>query len=540
MKTLYYNGKIYTGETFTDCFAVEDGTFLSVRENEIYDETIDLHGHFVCPGFNDSHLHLLGYGHSLSAARLDKHTDSLSGMLDYLKDYLADHQLSDGEWLIGRGWNQDYFTDTDRMPDRYDLDKVSLDIPIFLTRACGHCCVINSKALQLTGLNNDSIPPEGGSFGKDHGILNGLFYENAVEMIQSFIPLPSKEEIKKKILLAGESLNQFGITSVQSDDYCVFRQIPAETINEAFQELKNEGKLPVRVYEQCNFTDYEQLKSFIEKGNLTGKGDDWFRIGPLKIVADGSLGSRTAHLSVPYQDDPSTCGYSLFGDEQLQQMISYAHDKGMQIAVHAIGDQCLDQVLNAFRKALNASFRQDHRHGIVHCQISRKDQLETMSELHLHIYAQSVFLDYDNHIVEERVGKGLASTSYNWKTLMNKGLIVSNGSDAPVEIPDVMKGIECAVTRTSMDGTGPYLPEQAFTVKEAIDSFTSSSAIASFEEDHKGLIKEGYLADFVILDQNPFVIDKYHLHNIQVLSTFLNGSCVYKKTETLSSDQISA
>jgi predicted amidohydrolase YtcJ len=186
-------------------------------------------------------------------------------------------------------------------------------------------------------------------------------------------------------------------------------------------------------------------------------------------------------------------------------------------------------VLNAIENALNEHPRFDHRHGIVHCQISRKDQLDRMIRLNLHIYAQSVFLDYDNHIVEVRVGKDLASTSYSWKTLKDAGLSVSNGSDAPVEVPDALRGIECAVTRTSLDGTGPYLPEEAFSVKEAIDSFTIESARASFEEDFKGLIKKGYLADFVVLDENLFAIDPKKIHEVKVLKTFLNGKCVYQE-----------
>ena len=253
-----------------------------------------------------------------------------------------------------------------------------------------------------------------------------------------------------------------------------------------------------------------------------------FRIGPLKLLGDGSLGGRTAHLSRPYADDPSVQGFSLFTDEQFNQMISCANSHNMPVAVHAIGDACLDKVLNAIENALKENPREDHRHGIVHCQISRKDQLERMIRLKLHIYAQSVFLDYDNHIVEARVGKDLASTSYSWKTLKDAGLSISNGSDAPVEVPDSLRGIECAVTRTSLDGTGPYLPEQAFTVKEAIDSFTIESAKASFEEDFKGLIKEGYLADFVVLDKNLFDIDPHEIHSVKVLKTFLNGECVYE------------
>ena len=199
----------------------------------------------------------------------------------------------------------------------------------------------------------------------------------------------------------------------------------------------------------------------------------------------------------------------------------------MQIAVHTIGDACLDQVLNAMESALNEFPRADHRHGIVHCQITRPDQLERIQRLGLHVYAQSVFLDYDNHIVEKRAGKELASTSYSWKTAMENGVSVSNGSDCPVELPDVMKGIECAVTRTSMDGTGPYLPEQAFTVQEALDSFTIKSAEASFEESAKGKIAPGYLADFIVLEKDPFAVEPKHLHEIRIVECYLGGRLVW-------------
>ncbi|MBO6061966.1 MAG: amidohydrolase family protein, partial [Clostridia bacterium] len=184
---------------------------------------------------------------------------------------------------------------------------------------------------------------------------------------------------------------------------------------------------------------------------------------------------------------------------------------------------------DAFESALEKCPRTDHRHGIVHCQVSRVDQLERISRLGLHVYAQSIFLDYDNHIVEKVLDPSLVKTSYNWKTLMDLGVSVSNGSDCPVELPDAMRGIECAVTRTSLDGTGPYLPEQAFTVNEAIDSFTSRSAEASFEENEKGLIKKGYLADFVILGSDPFKSVHRSLHSIPVISTYLAGKQVYGK-----------
>jgi predicted amidohydrolase YtcJ len=246
------------------------------------------------------------------------------------------------------------------------------------------------------------------------------------------------------------------------------------------------------------------------------------------MLGDGSLGSRTAHLAKPYADDSSTCGFNLFSDDHMNKMVAFANENGMSVAIHAIGDACLDQVLNAVEKALEAKPRKDHRHGVVHCQISRAEQLERIARLGMHVYAQSIFLDYDNHIVEARAGKELASTSYSWKTLMDKGVTVSNGSDCPVELPDVMRGIQCAITRTSIDGTGPYLPEQAFTLEEALDSFTVQSAFASFEEKEKGRIAPGFLADFTILEQDPFETDPKQIYKIGIHSTYLGGKQVFK------------
>jgi predicted amidohydrolase YtcJ len=526
MKKRYTNATVYTGEGFTNAFSVENGRFTAVGEESLNDdssEVIDLKGRFVCAGFNDSHMHILSYGQSLLMAKLNEHTDSLRGMLEYVKEFIAGKDIKEGKWITGRGWNQDYFTDEHRMPNRQDLDAISEDVPIMLTRACGHCCAVNSKVLELAHIYKDTKAPLGGAIDYD----NGLLYDNAFDILDPYIPLPDKEEIKEMIKASSRALNAFGITSSQSDDYSVFRKIPFEVINEAFKELEESGELSVRVYEQSNFNDYDEFVRFVEAGNVSGKGSNMFKIGPLKLLGDGSLGGRTAHLSRPYSDDPSTCGFSLFTDEQFNRMVSYANRNNMHVAVHAIGDACLDKVLNAIENALNEYPRQDHRHGIVHCQISRKDQLERMISLKTHIYAQSVFLDYDSHIVEDRVGKDLASTSYNWKTLMDGGLTVSNGSDAPVEIPDSLRGIECAITRTSLDGTGPYLPDQAFSVKEALDSFTINSARGSFEESYKGLIKEGYLADFVVLEEDPFKADPRHIHEIKINSTWLGGTCVY-------------
>ena len=529
MRKVFYNGIVYTGDqTLSHAFVVEGDKFIFVGENDEAlsfdaDEKIDLSGAFVCAGFNDSHMHLLNFGQSLMNAPLAKHTGSLSDMIDCLKNAKPGR----GGWIIGRGWNQDYFADTDKMPTRWDLDKASTEHPICATRACGHALCVNSKALELLGLTNEIKSPEGGSIGMENGELNGLFFDNAMELIYSKMPAPKKEDVKDMLLLAAKELNSYGITSCQSDDYCVFKGLSWETVNEAYEELIKEGRLTVRVYEQANFSDLDELRDFIQKGNVTGKGDHNFKIGPLKMLGDGALGARTALLSRPYADENTTSGLGVFTQEEFDALIGLANKNQMQAAVHAIGDKCLDMVISSYEKALGEHPREDHRHGIVHCQITRPDQLEKMIKMKLNIYAQSIFLDYDIHIVNQRAGKELAGTSYSWKTLMDGGLNVSNGSDCPVELPNVLGGIYCAVTRRDLKGCEPYLEDQAFTVKESIDSFTKNSAVSSFEEDIKGRIKEGFLADFTVLDKDLFSIDPSEISNVKVIGTYLGGKKVY-------------
>lgn len=529
MRTMYVNGRVYTGELgFAQAFCVEDGKFTFVGSDEAAGEMdadcrVDLGGAFVCPGFIDSHMHLLNYGQTLTIAPLAKHTDSLERMLDCL----ARTKPGRGGWILGRGWNQDYFSDVKRMPDRHDLDKVSTVHPVCATRACGHALAVNSKALELLGISADTPQVEGGQIMMENGQPNGVFFDNAMDLVFSAIPAPGKEEIKDMLRSACKALNAYGITSCHSDDYCVFQNLPWQTVNEAYRELEEAGELSVRVYEQANFPEVAALAEFVEMGNVTGVGSERFRMGPLKLLGDGALGARTAYLSRPYADAPETRGLSVFTPEEFDALIGYANEHGMQVAVHCIGDACLDLVLGSLEKALAEHPRQEHRHGVVHCQITRPDQLERIAGMGLNVYAQSIFLDYDIHIVHQRVGAELAETSYSWKTLMNLGARVSNGSDCPVEYPNVLGGIQCAVTRRDLKGHGPYLPEQAFTVREALDSFTKAGAWASFEEDVKGQIKPGMLADFVVLGEDPFTVEEGKIKDIPVLSTYVGEKRVY-------------
>ena len=525
MKTAYYNARVYTGQLpLQEAFLVENGKFVSIGSSEAIlaaaDTQVDLQGKFICAGFNDSHMHLLNLGQALSVAPLHLYTNSLAAMIGCLRQM----QPGRGNWILGRGWNQDFFTDVRRMPNRWDLDKVSTEYPVCAIRACGHALVVNSKALELLGITGQAQQIPGGEIVMENGIPNGVLFDNAMDLVYAAVPAPTKEDIKQMLLAGCRALNSYGITSCQSDDYCVFQNVPWQTVNAAYRELEASGELTVRVYEQANFTNLPDLEGFAQAAHPR---TDMFAMGPLKMLGDGALGARTAYLTKPYADAPSTQGLSVFTPDEFDSLIGYAHKNGMQVAVHCIGDGCLDLVLGSIEKALAANPRADHRHGIVHCQITRPDQLERIARLQLHVYAQSIFLDYDLHIVEDRVGKELAASSYSWKTLMEKGATVSNGSDCPVELPNVMGGIQCAVTRSDLKGVGPYLPREAFTVQEALDSFTKMGAYASFEEAVKGEIKPGMLADFVVLGDDPFEADPQTIKDIPIIATYLSGKRVY-------------
>ncbi len=536
---LYIHGQVFTGENMVEAFAVDQGKFVAAADTETLRqaypqaEMVDLEGRFVCAGFNDSHMHVLNDGYGLDSLHLAEHTGSLKEMKAYIAEEIVRRQIKPGQWLRGRGWNHDFFSDGHRFPTRYDLDEISTENPLCLVRACGHACVVNSKALEMIGVNRSTAQPDGGHFDVDEaGEPLGIFRENALDMVYSKLPQPNREELKTMLVAAMKHLNSFGITSSQTDDFVVFHALDYHEVIEAYRELEQEGRMTVRIYEQNHFTNLKDLKAFIAEGGNTGVGSDVFRFGPLKMLGDGSLGARTAFMSVPYADDPSTSGIPVYSQEAFDEMIGYAHEHGMQVAIHSIGDGILDRIMNAIEKALEKNPRADHRHGIIHCQITRPDQLERMARLNLHCYAQTIFLDYDIKIVEERIGKERASSSYNFKTLMDHGVWVSNGSDCPVELPNVLGGIQCAVTRSTLkEHIGPYLPDQAMTVKEAIQTFTIGSAHASFEENIKGKIAPGMLADFVILSENPMQVDPFKINEIQVLETWMNGNRVYCRNE---------
>ena len=537
MIQLFLGGTVYAGEgAFCDSFAVENGKFIAAGSASqllaAYPdaEKTDLCGSFVCAGFHDSHMHMLGLGALLTRVDLGAHTGNLSDVIAAMQGGLG--SVFGDDWLIGRGWNDDYFQDEKRFPTRYDLDGVSRDVPIEITRACGHVCVVNSKALKLAGIDKNTPDPDGGRIDRDeNGEPTGVLRENAIGLVSAVQPLPDYKKVKLYLGKAAKELGRLGITSVQSDDFCTFSALAFEAVLRAFSEMESEGGLTVRVYEQANLPTLDHLEKFLATGLRTGAGFDRFRIGPVKLLADGSLGAHTAYMAKPYADLPSTRGIPIYSQHRLDTLISTAHENGMQVAVHAIGDAAVDQVLDAVEKAQKKHPRPDARHGVVHAQITRPEQIERMEKMDMHAYVQPIFLDYDTRIVESRAGAQLAASSYAFGTL-RRVCRASFGSDCPVEGANPMRGIQCAVTRAPINAPHmQYRPEEAVSVAEAIDAFTVNSAYACFAENTRGRIAPGMDADFVLLESDPFQTYPSRIADIRVKQTWVGGEKVFDSSD---------
>lgn len=539
MSLAIVNGTIYTMDRdFTVCEAVyvkenkivKTGTrdeILSMADDSA--KVIDLKGKTMLPGFNDSHMHLVNYGYSLKQVDLIG-AKSLKEIKERVHRFIQDEAMDKGTWVRGRGWNQDYFTGEKVFPNRYDLDTISTEHPIILTRTCGHVAVANSLVLELIGIKKGSPQVEGGYFDIDEeGKPLGIFRENALDLLYGSVPSSSLREIKEMMVLAMEDLTSCGITSVGTDDFQSLPGIGYEDIIRAYLELKQEGELKVRIYEQCLLPELDLLKEFLEKGYSTGWGDELFKIGPLKLLIDGSLGARTAALNEPYEDDPSTTGIITKTQDELNKIVNFAHDNDMQIAIHGIGDKGMYMSLEAIENALKKKPLKNHRHGIVHCQITDKYLLQRFKDLNVIAYIQPIFMDYDWKIVKDRIGAKREKTSYNWKTMSQMGINFACGSDSPVENFNVMYGIYEAVTRKDMEGNprGGWLPEQALSVKEAVEGYTINGAFASFEELNKGSIEGGKVADMVVLSEDIFKINPDEIKDVKVEMTIFDGEVVF-------------
>lgn len=534
MSTLIYNANIYVERgVFAQALLVGDdgkiaavGTEGEVRAACTGNETqFDAQGRTIVPGFNDSHQHLFNTGIALAAVRLQGVT-SIAEVIERGRRYIEENHPQPGEVIHGMGWNQDYFTDEHRLLTRHDLDKISTEFPIIFDRACGHILTCNTKALEMAGVTTETVPNAGGAIDQENGELTGVVRENARSQVRCLMSERSLETKKRLLRTAMKHASETGVTSVQT---CDVRLGDWESTLEAYRQVSEETPT-VRAYHQFSFMEPKGLQEFFDKGYHMGVGSDFNRIGPLKLFVDGSLGARTAHMREPYADDPSTRGIATLTPEEIDVLVGMAVKNNTGVAVHAIGDAAIENVLNAYDKVCENG-QNPLRLGIVHVQITDRPLLERFTKNDILALVQPIFLHYDTAIVEDRVGKDLAATSYAFKTLMDLGVHTSFGTDSPVEDMNPIDNIYCAVTRKNLRGepAGGWHPEECVDIYSAIDAYTIESAYASFEENVKGRLMKGYFADLVVLSDNIFTVNPDDIRTVKVDATMVNGKFVYQR-----------
>lgn len=471
-------------------------------------ETIDAKGRTVVPGLIDCHVHMTNFGRSLQEVDL-RNVGSIREFQQKIKEFAEKHP---GEgWILGGRWDQERFVER-RYPTRKDLDTVTKDRPACLMRVCGHVGVVNSRALQLAGITKDTVI-DGGKVDLDEatGEPNGVLRENALELVWKVVPRRAAKELEEACTAACKKAVEAGLT-------CVHWMVTSGEETKAIQKLHTERRLPLRVYLGIAIEFTDELSNL---GLLTGFGDDMVKIGFVKILADGSMGGRTAAMKEPYSDKPETSGMMLYTQRKLNKLVQKAHRAGLQLAIHAIGDRAVDNVLKAYEKALKEHPRTNHRHRIEHCSVLNSKLIRRMKRLNLIASVQPHFIASDFWAID-RVGKARARWVFPFKTLFEEGIVVASGSDCPVELISPILGIWAAVARKSF-------PEEKLTVEEALRTYTINAAYASFDEDKRGTIEVGKLADLTVLSDNPFLVAPDKTREISVEMTIVDGKVVYAK-----------
>ena len=470
-------------------------------------DLIDASGKTVIPGLNDAHNHFLWMGmRMISTIDLSK-TKSIAEAVELVKKKLG--EAKKGEWILGRGWDDSKWEER-RFIEKNDLDPFSADTPIILTRVCGHMITLNSKALDIAGITKDTPDPPGGQVDKGQdGEPTGVL-RDARQLIQPFIPPETQELALEGLDIACSHALSLGCTSIQDaglDDFGV----------KAYQAAFEKGILKVRV----NIMWREGLLKSMEGIDLrVGSGNGMVRLGPAKMLMDGSLGARTAALYEPYEDDPTTKGLTMMSPEELNEKVNKFHEQGFQVAVHAIGDYGIDLVINAIEGALKRSPRKDHRHRIEHCEILSSSQIERIKQLGIVASMQPNFAGEwsgPDGLYEARLGKRRLRQNNPYRFLLDEDIPVAFGSDGMPFHP--LYGIWSAVNHP--------VKNSRITLEEAMRAYTLDSAYASFEEDIKGSIEPGKIADIAILEKDLTEIPAEEIKDVRVHMTLVGGEVLY-------------
>ena len=538
MKTLFCNAKVYLGEgRFAEAVLVDGEDIAAVgtySELSAAPDTklVDCGGRTIIPGFNDSHCHLLSVGEQMNRPHITN-IRSIDAMVEVCRQFIVDHPEVKSTGLHGFGWNQDLFTEGEkRIPNRHDLDRISTVFPVVLERTCGHILTCNTKAIEMLGLDATTPDLEDGSFWREEdGYPSGVFAENACNLPIGLIPELTESQLKSNFLSAMRYASSLGVTSVQSNDLSINKDLH-EMISRVIDDVYESEETTLRYRHQICYLSPEEIKESAENGIFSKYGQlqhgRKLAVGPLKLFKDGSLGARTALMRKEYADDPGNFGMECLSEELMDSLVQTADELGIQVVTHVIGDGAVEGTTASYEKVIGKGPNKN-RHALIHCQITDMPLMERIRRSDIRIFYQPIFLNYDLHVAGQRVGERLASTSYAFGTAIRNGSHVSFGTDSPVEDIDPFAGVFSAVTRKDLScfPEGGFYPNECISVEEAIDAYTIGSAEAEFAENWKGRIAPGYVADMVILDKDIFTVPHDEIKDIRPVCTILGGKIVY-------------
>ncbi|MEG2454784.1 MAG: amidohydrolase [Oscillospiraceae bacterium] len=533
--SVYRNGNIYTmndkAKTATAMAIVGDKLVYVGDEAGVAayigDKTVvtDLAGQTVLPGLVEGHMHIGNLGSSLLMI------DAFWKPKDVIIAAVAEaaKTAKPGEWIQGRGWMNTVWED-DSFPTKEDLDAVAPNNPVSLQRADAHMFWFNSKALELGKITKDTPNPQGGEIMKNEkGEVTGCLTDTAAAIVRNVIPPMSLENQKKAILLAQDQLFSYGFTSAM-DAGATVGQL------ENYKTLYTDGSLKLRLYPLVMLGGTTGAEAEYVKNNKPTEMlyNNHMAVKAVKIIGDGSLGSRSSAMLEDYSDRADWTGSYRFTDKECYDVMKLAYDAGYQIGYHAIGDGANDQAINTYEKIMKENPREDPRLRIEHFQIVTPADIDRAIKLGILPAMQFTHATSDMLMAEDRVGAERMKGAYAWRTVIDKGSIIVGGSDAPVELVNPYHGLYAGVTRMAKDGSpdGGWYPNQKVTREEALKSFTLWAAYGQFEEKLKGSLEVGKLADFVVIDRDYMTCPEVDIKDIQALTTVSGGEVVYTKDTT--------
>ncbi|WP_315769649.1 MULTISPECIES: amidohydrolase [unclassified Bradyrhizobium] len=534
------NGRIFCGlnDGFVEALAVAGGRVLATgKASDIAGlagpatRTIDLGGRLAVPGLNDAHMHLLPFGLHMAEINLRPETGARS--VGEILRRIAEKAktASPGEWILGRGYDHNELAEK-RHPTAAELDHVAPDNPVYIKRTCGHVAIANTLALREAGIGHNTPSPDGGLIERRDNELTGLLAERAMRLIVEVAPKPTRAELRAAIDRASRFMLSQGFTSVM--DAAVGMSAGMEEIA-AYEELAAAGELPLRVW-ACIYGNPDGIgdKAF-EAGYRFGRRTGLLRYGAMKVFGDGSAGGLTAAMSEPYLvGEPDNRGIFCFSDKEMHQFLAHYHALGYQLAIHAIGDAAIEQVLSGIEKAGTTDQPiEGRRHRIEHCGFLSDGQIARMANAGIDPVPQPIFMYEFGDLYLRNVGAERTAAAYPMRKWLDAGLHPAASSDAPVSTTDPFKNLFTMTTRMSNRRT-VLGPDQLLSMAEALHAYTYCGAYTQFAEHEIGRLVPGQAADIAVLSDDLFAIEPAHLeHDVHCDITLLNGKVVFDRAGEL-------